>query len=171
MKKPALIAVLGAIIVLGLILTSTWATGQVQQTKPKTPPRVNLPRPAPPPSDQGEVVQETNRRQGETLKGLWIVEQYQKGIGRNIEMTVTCPADTLAIGAGGENSGMPVFFMRESYPLGGDRWRVKFARDMSPLNPGQTGVVDLHPPSPYQITVTVYCVNRTVWNRVMNSQK
>ncbi len=38
---------------------------------------------------------------------------------------------------------------------------------MSPLNPGQTGVVDLHPPSPYQITLYVYCVNRTVWSKVM----
>ncbi len=64
---------------------------------------------------------------------------------------------------------MPVFHLMENFPLGGDRWRIVFARDQSPVGPGTVGQADLQPPSPYQITLYVYCVDRTVWTKAMTA--
>lgn len=150
-----------------------WAQ-EVKQVPPpadrRVPPRQLITQPTAAPTPQpDEYVQESFERQRELAKGLVLVEKYEKGIGRNIHLTASCPTGMIAISGGGENSGMPVFHLVGSYPMGDSRWRVVFSRDQAPVGPGTVGPTDLQPPSPYGIMLSVFCVDRNLFGKAMTA--
>jgi IPT/TIG domain len=110
----------------------------------------------------GAYIDEMWERGGEGPLGFWREERLQKGMATTVLMEAHCPSGWLPIGAGIENSAMTPFYMATSYPVD-NKWRILMERRMVPPVGGQL----LFPPAPYTFFMTVTCLNRDAFNRVM----
>ncbi len=110
----------------------------------------------------GEWIDTMMERGGEGPLGVWREERLQQGTATTVLMEAHCPAGWLPIGAGIENSAMTPFYIATSYPVD-DKWRILMERRMVPPVGGQL----LFPPAPYTFWMTLTCLNRDAFNRVM----
>ncbi len=140
----------------------------LQAAEQKLPQKMLVPKVQPasqqsqPKQPTDEVIQEQSEASSQAGPGIVLIQMYQKGVGRYIQLTSTCPPGMIAISGGGENTGMPVFYMKESFPFGWYGWRVVFDRVHVHVGPGQVGPIDLQPPAPYQITAYTVCIDRNI---------
>jgi hypothetical protein len=110
----------------------------------------------------GETIDEMWERGGEGPIGIWREERLQRGTATTVLMEAHCPANWLPIGAGIANSASTPFYMATSYPTD-DKWRILMQRRMVPPVGGQL----LFPPERYAFFMTVTCLDRDAFNRVM----